>query len=113
MESTSVEKFFDEHASGKQVIIRTCNAGVWFGELYCKAKDEVILRQARRLWYWWAAESISLSAVAVHGVKREKSKIAEPVKWVWLQAIEILPCSEKAITSIGGCPRVEAQEADS
>lgn len=34
MEATSVDKFLDEHALGKKVIIRTYNAGVWFGELY-------------------------------------------------------------------------------
>lgn len=110
MKNTRVETFLEEHALGQKVIIRTYSAGTWFGELKSKSKDEVILLQARRLWYWWAAESISLSAVAIHGIKREKSKIAEPVAWIWLQAIEILPCSEKAIKSIGGCPRVEAQE---
>ena len=64
---------------GKKVIIRTYSAGVWFGTLKEKAGNEVIIENARRMWRWWAAESISLSACAIHGVKHDKSKIVEPV----------------------------------
>lgn len=92
----------DTFALGKDVIIRTYSAGVWFGTLAQKAGKEVILKDARRMWRWWAAESISLSAVAIHGIKREKSKIAEAVNSVWLEAIEIIPCTDIAVKSIGG-----------
>ncbi|MCP4342105.1 MAG: hypothetical protein GY799_25285 [Desulfobulbaceae bacterium] len=93
---------------GRKVIIRTYSAGVWFGVLDQKSGDEVILTSARRMWQWWAAESISLSAVAIHGIKHEKSKIVEPVESVWLEAIEILPCTNKAIGSLEGAPYVQA-----
>lgn len=99
----------DDYHVGDYVIIRTYSAGVWFGVLARKACDEVVLINARRMWQWWAAESISLSAVAIHGIKREYSKIAEAVPSVWLQAIEIIPCSCKAIESIRDCERVEAE----
>lgn len=92
---------------GKKVIIRTYSAGVWFGTLDQKAGNEVIITSARRLWRWWAAESISLSAVAIHGVKPEKSKICEAVESVWLEAIEIIPCTSKSIKSIEGCENVK------
>ncbi len=94
---------------GKKVIIRTYSAGVWFGELAQKAGKEVILKNGRRMYQWWAAESISLSGVALYGVKNEKSKIVEAVPEIWLEAIEILPCSETAIKSLESAPNVKAQ----
>ncbi len=92
---------------GKEVIIRTYSAGVWFGTLDQKDGNEVILKDARRMWKWWAAESISLSACAKYGVKHDKSKIVESVDSVWLEAIEILPCTVKAIESIRSAPHVQ------
>lgn len=94
---------------GKKVIIRTYSAGVWFGTLEQKDRNEVILRNARRMWQWWAKEGISLSSVSVNGIKHEKSKIAEQVEAVWLEAIEIIPCTESAITSIEGAPNAKAE----
>jgi hypothetical protein len=94
---------------GNKVIIRTYSAGNWFGVLTEKSGDEVILSNARRMWRWWAAEGISLSCCALHGVKQAKSKIVAPVDRVWLTAIEIIPCTVKAITSIEGCPHAEAE----
>ena len=94
---------------GKKVIIRTYSAGVWFGQLEQKAGNEVILKNARRMWRWWAKESISLSAVAIYGVKQEESKIIEAVEAVWLEAIEIIPCTDTAIQSLEDAPNVEAE----
>ena len=94
---------------GKKVIIRTYSAGVWFGELGQKDRNEVILLNARRMWTWWAKEGISLSSVAVHGIKKDQSKIAEAVDSVWIEAIEIIPCSDSAITNIESAPNAKAQ----
>ena len=94
---------------GEKVIIRTYSAGVWFGTLAEKSGKEVILTDARRMWKWWAAESISLSGCALYGIKREESKIVPPVSKVWLEAIEIIPCTDVAIQSIGGAPHVKAE----
>ena len=93
---------------GEKVIIRTYSAGVWFGTLSEKSGNEVIITKARRLWRWCAKESISLSAVAMYGVKSEKSNVAPAVDSVWLEAIEIIPCSVKAIKSIEGCEDAKA-----
>ena len=95
--------------TGKKVIIRTYSAGVWFGELGQKDHNEVILLNARRMWTWWAKEGISLSSVAVHGIKKDQSKIAEAVDSVWLEAIEIIPCTETAINIIESAPNAKAQ----
>ena len=94
---------------GKKCIVRTYSAGVWFGEIAEKSGNEVIVKNARRMWQWWAAESISLSAVAIHGIKHDKSKICEAVGSVWLEAIELIPCSDKAISSIEAAENVKAQ----
>lgn len=94
---------------GKKVIIRTYSAGVWFGKLSQKSGKEVILENGRRMYQWWAAESISLSGVAIYGIKQDKSKIIEAVPEIWLEAIEILPCSDVAIKSLEGAPNVKAQ----
>ena len=93
---------------GKKVIIRTYSAGVWVGEIAEKDRNEVIVKNARRMWRWFAAESISLSAVAVHGINESKSSIVEPVDAVWLEAIELIQCSDKAIKSLEGAENVKA-----
>ena len=95
---------------GKKVIIRTYSAGVWYGTLSEKCGNEVIITDARRMWRWWAAESISLSAVAAYGIKHDKSKIAVPVSSVWLEAIELIPCREIAIKSIASATNVIASD---
>lgn len=94
---------------GKNVIIRTYSAGVWCGTLSQKSGNEVILTNARRLWRWWAAESISLSGVANFGIIEAKSQIAPKVDGVWLEAIEIIPTTAKAEKSIMGANDAEAQ----
>lgn len=94
---------------GKKVIIRTYSAGVWFGELDQKDRNEVILKNARRMWSWWAKEGISLSGVAVNGIKVDKSKILEPVESVWLEAIEIITCSDAAIFNIESAQNAKAE----
>lgn len=94
---------------GESVIIRTYSAGCWFGTLDQKAGNEVILKDARRMWRWKAARGISLSACAIYGISQSESKIVEPVKAVWLEAIEIIPCSKDAATSIAEANYVEAQ----
>ena len=100
MKNTAAKSGLDGFAIGQEVIIRTYSAGVWFGRLKEKAGNEVILTEARRMWRWWAKESISLSGVALHGIKQEKSRISGAVESVWLEAIEIIPISGKAAESI-------------
>lgn len=107
--NSSGQSKLDTYAIGKMVIIRTYSAGVWFGELAQKAGNEVVLKDARRMWSWFAAESISLSGVANYGLKESKSKIAPPVDSVWLEAIEIIPTSEKATKSIQGALHAKAE----
>jgi hypothetical protein len=84
----------------KYVICRTQSAGVFAGYLELRTGQEVVLRQARRLWYWEGAAS--LSQMAVDGVsKPESCKFPCAVDRVeLLQSIEILNCTTKAQESI-------------
>ncbi|HEZ5702061.1 TPA: hypothetical protein WI026_000938 [Neisseria meningitidis] len=95
---------------GKEVIIRTYSAGVWFGVLKQKAVNEVILTKARRMWSWWAKESISLSGVARYGIKQEKSRICGELDEIWLEAIEIIPVNGEAAESLRTAPEVVQDE---
>lgn len=100
-------KGINDFAIGKEVIIRTYSAGVWFGVLKQKAGNEVILVKARRMYEWWAKESISLSGVARHGIKQEDSKICGELASVWLEAIEIIPVTGNAAESIRTALEIE------
>jgi len=93
---------------GQKVIVRTYSAGVFFGELSQKGGSEVILSNARRMYYWKAKQGISLSSCALYGVK-DDSKIIEPVESIWLDAIEIIPCTPTAITSLEEAEYVKAK----
>lgn len=84
------------------VIVRTYSAGVFAGYLKSRKGQEVVLLNARRLWQWYGAAS--LSQLAVDGVsKPESCKFPCEVESIeLLQAIEITPCTRKAQDSIAG-----------
>lgn len=87
---------------GKKVIVRGDRSGVFFGILTEKNGREVKLKNCRRLWYWSGAAS--LSQLAVDGVANPNGcKFTVTVDEIAiLDAIEIIPCTEKAINSIEG-----------
>ena len=84
----------------KYVIVRTYSAGVFAGYIESRNGQEVIMRNARRLWYWNGAAS--LSQLAMEGVsKPENCKFPCEVERIELmQVIEILETTEKAKKSI-------------
>lgn len=74
---------------GSRVLIRTNGAGVHFGTLVKREGQEVHLVNARRLWSWSGA--LSLSEVASKGINIKESKISVPVDEIILPtAIEII-----------------------
>ena len=85
---------------GDYVIVRTYSAGVFAGTLAKREGKEVELKDARRLWYWSGAAS--LSQLSQDGVSKPKQcKFPSIVPLVVLtEAIEILPVTEKAKASI-------------
>ena len=85
---------------GKKVIIRGNRSGVEFGTLVAQDGSEVTLANARRIWYWDGAAS--LSQLATDGTSRpDNCKFTVTVGSITiLDAIEIIPCTGKAIRSI-------------
>ena len=72
------------------VLIRTYSAGVHFGVLKSREGKEVVLTNARRLYSW--AGACSLSQVAVNGVDYANSKISVVVPEITLtEVVEIIP----------------------
>ena len=84
----------------KYVLIRTYSAGVHVGYLKRRDGQEVELVNARRLWYWDGAAS--LSQLAVDGVsKGDNCKFpCEVASIILTEAIEIIPVTKKAQESI-------------
>ena len=87
---------------GKKVIVRTYSAGVHYGTLAERDGKEVLLENTRRIWYWDGAAS--LSQLALEGTRKPGScKFSVALEAIILtEAIEIIPCTEKAVASIEG-----------
>jgi hypothetical protein len=86
------------------VIVRTQSAGVFAGNLDSRKGQEAVMTDARRLWYWSGAAS--LSQLAEEGTsKPEGCKFPVAVSRIeLLQAIEILNVSAKGEASIKAVP---------
>jgi hypothetical protein len=86
------------------VMVRCARAGVFAGYLQSRKGMEVELTQARRIWYWDGAAS--LSQLSQSGTsKPQNCKFPEPVASITLtEAIEIIPISAIAQKSIDGVP---------
>lgn len=84
----------------RYVIVRTYSAGVFAGIFQSRTGQEVVLTEARRLWYWKGAAS--LSQLALEGPSQPTAcKFPAAVPQVeLLQAIEILDCTTAARKSI-------------
>lgn len=88
----------------KYVIVRTYSAGVFAGYLESRKDREVVLLNARRIWYWEG--SSSLSELSTKGTSLpDKCKFPCEVSRVeLLEAIEILDCTQVAQESIKNVP---------
>lgn len=87
---------------GKKVIIRGEHSGVEFGTLVAYNGNEVTLHNARRLWSW--AGAVTLSQLAQDGTSEpQECKFTVSVDSITiLDAIEIITCTDRAIKSIEG-----------
>jgi hypothetical protein len=86
---------------GKRVIIRSHDSGCHFGVLKGVSGRHVSLADSRRMWSWWSAKEMTLSAVAKFGLNESKSlKIQSEVERIEiLDACEIILCSQDCIDS--------------
>lgn len=82
------------------VIIRADRAGVFAGNLKSRKGTEVELTNARRLWYWSGASS--LSQLAIDGTKSPMNcKFPAALAQITvLGVIEVIPTTEQAEQSI-------------
>lgn len=90
-------------------IVRTRDAGVFAGILEARTGDEALMSNARRLWYWDGAAS--LSELAVRGTAKPRScKFPVAVEAVWLLGvIEVLAVTDEARASIEAVPEWSAR----
>lgn len=89
-------------AKNQKYIIRCDRAGVFYAEIKERRGSEADLVNARRLWYWDGAAS--LSQLATEGVKAPKNckfTVTVPEMTV-LGVIETIPCAKAAVESIDG-----------
>ena len=88
----------------RYVIVRTYSAGVFAGELESRTGKEAVLLNARRLWYWKGAAS--LSQLAMEGVKYpNECKFPCEVSRVELtEVIEVLDTTDAARKNIAEVP---------
>lgn len=89
-------------------IVRTYSAGVFFGIVESRDGQEVVMRNARRVYEWDGAAS--LSQMAMEGVKKpKKCKFPCAVDRVLLlEAVEILDCTKEAAENLYAVPIWEA-----
>lgn len=83
-------------------IVRCYGAGVFFARVESLKGKTARLRDARRLWYWDGAAS--LSQLAIEGVKAPqncKFTVTVPAMTV-TQVLEVIPCTDEAVASING-----------
>ena len=87
-------------------IVRTYSAGVFFGTLTERSADgkRGLIRDARRLWYW--DDAASLSQLAEEGTASPKTcKFPCTVKTIEVtEIIEVLSVTEAAEKSIDAVP---------
>lgn len=90
--------------NGQYVIVRTYSAGVFAGTLVAREGKEVELKDARRLWYWVGAAS--LSQLATEGTSRPmECKFPAPIPVLQVtEAIEIIAVTGIAEDSIKEVP---------
>lgn len=89
---------------GSKVIVRSSPSGCWYGELIAMEGNKATLKNARRLWRWWAGEGVSLSGVAsagLHPKHLSDCRIAAPVATAEVfEVCEVLSTTELAQASI-------------
>lgn len=86
------------------VMVRTYSAGVFAGYLKSKKGKEVVLKDARRIYYWHGAAT--LSQLSQEGTKSPTTcKFPmEVAEIVLTEAIEIISVTKKAQASIKSVP---------
>lgn len=82
---------------GKKVLVRSYDAGVYFGTLEKVEGDAVLIKTVRNIWQWNGATC--LSQIANDGIKG--GRVSQEVGSMILNRVcQIIPLGEKAITNL-------------
>jgi hypothetical protein len=94
----------EKDVKGRYCMVRSKSAGVFAGTVEKVDGQTALLRNARRIWYWEGAAS--LSQLAAEGTKAPtRCMFPCPVAEVLLfEVIEIIPITEEAAASIAIVP---------
>ena len=92
------------HLIGKVCMFRTYSAGVHFGTLAAKNGQECLVKNARRVWYWKNACSLSQLAIEATANLSDSQIAVEVPEIVLDQVIEVIPMTEAAISHLKGAP---------
>lgn len=104
VEFVAVEDLETKEVSGDYVIARTYSAGVFAGTLVKREGKEIELANARRIWQWSGAASLSQLAMEGTSKPNDCKFPCEVTKVVLTECIELINCTEKAIASIKAVP---------
>lgn len=90
--------------TNKYAIIRSAAAGVFAGTIIERRGDRVVLKNARRCWYWSGAAT--LSQLAIDGPQNPNDcKFPAEVPLIWIaDVIEIIPATPAAKKAIAAVP---------
>lgn len=92
---------------GKFVMVRSPEAGVFFGELVSRddAHRMVTLLHARRCWYWQGAATLSqLATEGTSCAAKCKFPVATEGEHVILGVCEIINVTDRALESLASVP---------
>lgn len=93
-----------ESMNGRYCMVRTYSAGVFAGTIKERDGEEILLNDARRIWYWDGAASLSQLA-ATGTSKPNNCKFPAEVAEVLLRGVvEIIPITDEARASIASVP---------
>lgn len=92
----------NENIIGKYCIVRCDRASVFAGIVAQREGQAVEIRDARRIWYWDGAASLSQLAMEGSKCPGNCKFSVESASVVVLDAVEIIPCTEAATINIRG-----------
>lgn len=83
-------------------IVRTDRAGVFFGKIKEYNKDEIVMTEVRKLWYWDGA--CAAEQLALEGTRKPRNcKFTVVIPEMAIASpIQVIPCTDKATESISG-----------
>jgi len=92
-------------AAGDIVMVRSANAGVLYGRFVSREGDVVTLTEARRVWYW--AGAATLSELSTRGTSNPAAcKFPAPTsgEHVILGVCEVIPVTPQALATLDAVP---------